>query len=86
MGRAVTNPSGEIAVAASGGAAALSPRELAIVRLVALGEPNKRIADALGISPWTVATYVKRIYGKLGVNARAAMIACVLGAQCRSLE
>jgi len=53
----------------------LSPREQEIVRLVAIGYPNKTIAGILDISPWTVATHIRRIFGKLAVHGRAAMIA-----------
>ncbi len=58
---------------------ALSPREREIVRLVARGFPNKAIALALDISPCTVATHLRRIFTKLGVNSRAEMVACVFG-------
>jgi DNA-binding CsgD family transcriptional regulator len=53
----------------------LSPRELAIARLIAKGMPNKCIGDILEISPWTVATHLRRIFVKLGVTSRAAMVA-----------
>ena len=53
----------------------LSPREKEIIRLVAIGYPNKTIAGVLDISPWTVATHVRRIFSKIGVHGRAAMIA-----------
>jgi two-component system, NarL family, nitrate/nitrite response regulator NarL len=53
----------------------LSPRELAIARLIAKGMPNKCIGDILEISPWTVATHLRRIFMKLGVTSRAAMVA-----------
>src|SRR5262245_11552971 len=53
----------------------LSPREYEIVRMVAEGHPNKVIADVLNISPWTVCTYLRRIFAKLGVTSRAAMVA-----------
>lgn len=56
----------------------LSPREKEIVRLVAKGLPNKTIAAVLEISPWTVATHLRRVFGKLGVGSRAEMVACVL--------
>lgn len=52
----------------------LSKRELQIVALVAEGRPNKQIADQLHISEWTVSTYLRRIFAKLGVDSRAAMI------------
>jgi DNA-binding CsgD family transcriptional regulator len=53
----------------------LSPRELAIARLIAKGLPNKCIGDILEISPWTVATLLRRIFVKLEVSSRAAMVA-----------
>jgi len=53
----------------------LSPREQEIVRMVAQGHPNKVIADVLSISTWTVCTHVRRIFAKLGVGSRAAMVA-----------
>ncbi len=56
----------------------LSPREQEIVRMVALGHPNKVIADVLNISPWTVCTHLRRIFAKLGVGSRAAMVAHLL--------
>ena len=56
----------------------LSPRERAIAQLVAQGLPNKCIAKNLNISHWTVATYVKRIFLKLGVSSRTAMIAMLI--------
>lgn len=56
----------------------LSPRELAIAQLIAKGLPNKCISDILEISPWTVATHLRRIFSKLQVTSRAAMVARLL--------
>jgi two-component system, NarL family, nitrate/nitrite response regulator NarL len=56
----------------------LSPRELAIARLIAKGLPNKCIGEILEISQWTVATHLRRIFVKLDVTSRAAMVARVL--------
>lgn len=56
----------------------LSPRESEIVRLIAKGLPNKAVATVLDISLWTVATYVRRLFAKLGVSSRAEMVARVL--------
>ncbi len=53
----------------------LSPREQDIARLVAQGLPNKCIGKELGISRWTVATHLRRVFKKLGVSSRAAMTA-----------
>jgi two-component system nitrate/nitrite response regulator NarL len=60
------------------GRATLSPREQEIVGLVSTGHPNKTIARKLAISQHTVNTHVRRIFGKLGVNSRAEMVAYAL--------
>ncbi len=57
---------------------ALSPREREIARMVAKGYPNKVIARVLEISSWTVSTHLRRIFAKLGVSSRAAMVAHLL--------
>ena len=59
--------------------ARLSPREQEIVRLVALGYSNKIIGDVLNISSWAVCTHLRRIFAKIGVGSRAAMVARLLG-------
>lgn len=56
----------------------LSSRELEITKLIAQGLSNKCIGKTLNISPWTVATYLRRLFFKLGVTSRAAMVARVL--------
>src|SRR5262249_34675738 len=56
----------------------LSPREREIARRVAKGYPNKTIAGVLEISCWTVGTYLRRIFAKLNVCSRAAMVARIL--------
>jgi DNA-binding CsgD family transcriptional regulator len=56
----------------------LSPRELEIARMVARGYPNKTIASILYISSWTVASHLRRVFSKLGVSTRAAMVARLL--------
>jgi DNA-binding CsgD family transcriptional regulator len=53
----------------------LSPREREIARMVAKGYPNKTIAAVLDISSWTVCTYLRRLFAKLNVCSRAAMVA-----------
>jgi DNA-binding CsgD family transcriptional regulator len=53
----------------------LSPREQEIARMVARGYPNKTIASVLDISSWTVGTHLRRIFAKLRVSSRAAMVA-----------
>jgi DNA-binding CsgD family transcriptional regulator len=56
----------------------LSPREQEIARMIAEGYPNKTIAAILDISSWTVGTHLRRVFAKLGVGTRAAMVARVL--------
>ena len=53
----------------------LSPREQEIARMVARGLPNKTIAAVLEISTWTVGTYLRRMFAKLHVTSRAALVA-----------
>jgi len=55
-----------------------SPREQEIARLVAKGHPNKVIAAILDISPWTVCTHLRRMFAKIGVGSRAALVAKLL--------
>lgn len=54
---------------------ALTPREQEIARMVGDGFTNKEIASVLEISSWTVSTHLRRIFGKLDVGTRAAMVA-----------
>jgi DNA-binding CsgD family transcriptional regulator len=52
----------------------LTARELQIVALVAEGRINKQIAADLQISEWTVSTHLRRVFAKLDVDTRAAMV------------
>lgn len=52
----------------------LTDRELQIAALVAQGHATKNIAHTLRISEWTVTTHMKRIFLKLNVDNRAAMV------------
>jgi DNA-binding NarL/FixJ family response regulator len=49
---------------------ALTQRELAVLRLIALGKTNRQIAHELFVSVATVKVQVERIIGKLGVSDR----------------
>ena len=55
---------------------ALTPGEIAVLRLIAAGNANKQIADVLSVTEDTVKGRVKNILSKLGANDRthAAMI------------
>ena len=60
---------------ASGPTAALTARELEVLRLVATGKTNRAIAAALGISEKTIARHVSNIFLKLDLSSRAAATA-----------
>jgi DNA-binding NarL/FixJ family response regulator len=51
----------------------LTPRELELARLVALGESNKHISELLGISQQTVRNHVRSIFKKLSVRNRVQL-------------
>ena len=57
---------------ASVGTGGLTPRELQVLGLVAVGKSNREIASALVISEHTVARHVQNIFAKLGVSSRTA--------------
>ncbi|MFF7179076.1 AAA family ATPase [Streptomyces sp. NPDC008121] len=48
----------------------LTPREVDVLRLVAEGHTNRRIAEELFISPKTASVHVSNILAKLGVSGR----------------
>ena len=52
--------------------AGLTAREVDVLRLVAAGLPDARIAEQLVISPRTVNTHLRSIYAKIGVSSRSA--------------
>ena len=52
----------------------LTGRELQIAAMIAQGDATKNVAYKLGISEWTVGTHLRRIFAKLGVDNRAAMV------------
>ncbi len=54
--------------------AALTPREVEVVRLVAAGLSNEEIARELFISPLTAKTHVTRAIAKVGVRDRVQLV------------
>lgn len=50
---------------------ALTPRERDVLALIGEGRRNAEVAEALGLTDSTVASYVKAIYAKLGISNRA---------------
>ena len=58
---------------------ALSPREVEVLRLIALGHTSVEIARKLHLSARTVETHRARIHGKLGLTTRAELVRYALG-------
>ncbi len=56
------------------GSEKLTDREMDVLRLLAQGQTNKEIADALGIAERTVKFHVSSILGKLGAANRAEAV------------
>lgn len=54
----------------TGAAAALSPRELEVLKLASRGETNAEIARDLGVTVHAVKFHLASIYRKLGVANR----------------
>ena len=59
--------------------ASLSARETEVARLVCAGKQNKEIAWLAGLSECTVENHLRRIYQKLGIHNRAALVARMNG-------
>ncbi len=62
-------------VNAPASAAGLTERESEILGLLAEGLRPKEIALKLSISPKTVGTHIQNLFGKVGVNSRAQLVA-----------
>ena len=52
----------------------LSKRELQVLIMIAQGDKNNTIAEALNLSPKTISTYRKRLHEKLGVSTDIEML------------
>jgi DNA-binding CsgD family transcriptional regulator len=66
------SPAGQTDVATG---SVVTPRELEVLRLVALGQTNREIAAALVISEHTVARHIQNMLGRLGFSSRARLAA-----------
>ena len=60
------------------GWSSLTPAETEVVRLVADGLTNVRIAERLFVSTSTVRTHLRSVFGKLGVTSRTELAAIVV--------
>lgn len=56
----------------------LSPKELAVLRQVAAGHSNRRVAALLGLSEETVKSHMKNVMGKLSARDRTHAVAIAL--------
>ena len=54
--------------------AALTPRELVVLRLVARGLSNAEVAAALDLAPSSVKTHVGHVLAKLGISDRVHLV------------
>ena len=52
----------------------LTDREMEVLRLMAAGYRNERVAEALGVTEQTVKNHVRSIFGKLGVETRVEAV------------
>ena len=59
----------------------LSAREIEVLQLVADGQSNKEIGEALNLSALTVKSHLSRIGRKLGTGDRAQMVALAMRAR-----
>jgi two-component system, NarL family, response regulator len=53
----------------------LTLREMAVLRLVAAGKPNREIGDTLNISEGTVKIHLSHLFEKLGATSRTDAVA-----------
>lgn len=69
-GKKALSPEASYEVAEHGTDDALTPREIDVLRLIAAGNSNKRVADKLSIGEASVKSHVESILSKLGANDR----------------
>jgi DNA-binding NarL/FixJ family response regulator len=77
-GKAPLAPEVATRLASRLGAGQISPREAEILRLIANGHSNKRIADELAISHNTVKNHIVSIMTKLGADDRTQAVTIAL--------
>jgi DNA-binding NarL/FixJ family response regulator len=56
----------------------LTPREMSVLKLLAVGKANREIAEALSISEGTVKIHVTHLFEKLNVTSRTEAIATAM--------
>ncbi len=77
-GKKALSPEVSYEVAEHGTDEALTPREVDVLRLIAAGNSNKRVADKLSIGEASVKSHVENILSKLGANDRTHAVTIAL--------
>ena len=77
-GKKALSPEASYEVAEHGTDDALTPREIDVLRLIAAGNSNKRVADKLSIAEASVKSHVESILSKLGANDRTHAVTIAL--------
>lgn len=77
-GKKALSPEASFEIAEHGTDDALTPREIDVLRLIAAGNSNKRIADKLSIAEASVKSHVENILSKLGANDRTHAVTIAL--------
>ena len=77
-GKRALSPEASYEIAEHGVDSALTPREIDVLRLIAAGNSNKRIADKLSIGEASVKSHVENVLSKLGANDRTHAVTIAL--------
>ena len=77
-GKKALSPEASYELAQHGTDEALTPREIDVLRLIAAGNSNKRIADRLSIGEASVKSHVEHLLSKLGANDRTHAVTIAL--------
>jgi DNA-binding NarL/FixJ family response regulator len=77
-GKKALSPEASFEIAEHGTDDALTPREIDVLRLIAAGNSNKRVADKLSIAETSVKSHVENILSKLGANDRTHAVTIAL--------
>jgi DNA-binding NarL/FixJ family response regulator len=56
----------------------ITPRGLAVMELLTLGEDTMAMARAMGITPATVRTHIQNLFEQMGVHSRGELIAAAV--------
>jgi DNA-binding CsgD family transcriptional regulator len=57
----------------------LTESEFAVVSLVAQGATNREVAERLYLSPYTVNSHLRHVFGKLGIRSRVELARLAAG-------